>query len=201
VRPIFAETVGTDGNTPSALLEELASAVVDTINAGARLINLSAAPAQPSNKGEHQLEAALSYAAKSNVIVVVAAGNQGIVGGSVITRHPWTIPVASCDRQGRVMAASNLGASIGRHGLTAPGKEIVSLAANGGQQTFAGTSVAVPFVVGAIALLWSEFPRSSAAQIRLVITQAYGRRRTSIVPPLLDAWAAYSAMKRDRFWR
>jgi subtilisin family serine protease len=194
IRPIFAETASANSDMPSAKPEELASAIVDTVNAGARLINLSAAVSQPSANGEGELEEALNYAARRNVIVVVAAGNQGTVGSSVITRHPWVIPVAACDPQGRMMAASNLGSSIGRNGLTAPGNQITSLAADGKPQTFGGTSAAVPFVVGAIALLWSEFSSASAAQIKLAVTQAGGRRRKAIAPPLLNAWSAFEAM-------
>jgi hypothetical protein len=52
----------------------------------------------------------------------------------------------------------------------------------------------VPFVTGAIALLWSEFPAASAAQIKLAVTQAAMPRRASVVPPLLDAWAAYQVL-------
>jgi len=194
VRPIFAETASANGDMPSAKPEELAQAIVETVNAGAGLINLSAAITQPSANGERELEEALNYAARRNVIVVVAAGNQGTVGSSVITRHSWTIPVAACDLQGRMMAASNLGSSIGRHGLTAPGDEITSLAADGKPQTFGGTSAAVPFVTGAIALLWSEFPGANAAHVKLAIMQAGGQRRKTIAPPLLDAGAAFDAM-------
>jgi len=194
VRPIFAETAPVNGDMPSAKPEELAQAIAETVNAGARVINLSAAVSQPSANGERELEEALNYAARRNVIVVVAAGNQGTVGSSVITRHPWVIPVAACDIQGRIMAASNLGSSIGRHGLTAPGDNITSLAANSKPQTFGGTSAAVPFVAGAIALLWSEFPSASAAQVKLAVTQPGGLRRRAIAPPLLDAWAAFAAM-------
>jgi len=198
VRPIFPETVSTSGDMPSAMPEELASAIVETVNAGARLINLSAPLARSSPKGEHELEEALAYATKRSVIIVVAAGNQGAVGSSVITRHPWVIPVAACDLQHRVMAESNLGNSIGRHGLMAPGDNITSLGTNGKPQTSGGTSAATPFVSGAIALLWSEFPSSSATQIKLAIAQACARRQTSVTPPLLNAWAAYSAMNSAR---
>jgi subtilisin family serine protease len=193
VRPIFAEAPSA-GYMPSAVPQELASAIVDTINAGARLINLSASVARPSADGERKLNEALDYAVKHNAIVVVAAGNQGTVGSSIITRHPWAIPIASCDLNGRMMAESNLGSSIGRNGLTAPGDNITSLGTNGKPQISGGTSAAVPFVVGAIALLWSEFPEASAAQIKLAITQSAAQRRRAIAPPLLDAWAAYGAM-------
>jgi subtilisin family serine protease len=194
VRPIFSEVVSTNGDMPSALPEELASAIIETVNAGARLINLSAALARTSNKGERELEEALSYAARHNVIVVVAAGNQGIVGSSVVTRHPWTIPVAACDLQGRPTAESNLGSSIGRQGLTAPGKNITSLGTNGKPQTSGGTSAAVPFVTGTIALLWSDFPNASASAVKLAVTGMGRQPRKTVVPPLLDAWGAYQVL-------
>jgi subtilisin family serine protease len=52
VRPIFAETASGNGQMPSATPQELAEAIIDCINAGARVINLSAALVQPSTKGE-----------------------------------------------------------------------------------------------------------------------------------------------------
>jgi hypothetical protein len=39
---------------------------------------LSVAIAQPSSRGERELEEALNHAAKREVIVVTAAGNQGL---------------------------------------------------------------------------------------------------------------------------
>jgi subtilisin family serine protease len=196
LRPIFTENKNGNGPMPSASPDELAKAITDAIGAGANVINLSAALTNPSLRGERQLEQALDYAAQRGVLVVAAAGNQSTVGSSGITRHPWVIPVAGCDSQGRPTRESNLGSSIGRWGLAAPGENIVSLGADGKPQTSAGTSAAAPFVTGAIALLWSEFPKATAAQIKLAIRQA-GRQRRSITPPLLDAWTAYEAMSRN----
>ena len=182
---------------PSATPEELATAITEAIRAGANVINLSAALTQPSSRGEHRLEQALDYAALRGVLVVAAAGNQGTVGSSAITRHPWVIPVIGCDLQGRPTAESNLGSSIGRWGLAAPGEDITSLGTDGKPRTFGGTSAAAPFVTGAIALLWSEFPSASAAQIKLAVTQAGRLSRRTIAPPVLDAWAAYEAMSSN----
>lgn len=179
---------------PSATPEELAAAIIETIEAGARVINLSAALAQPSPKGQRELEEALDHAARRGVIVVAAAGNQGAIGSSAITRHQWVISVVACDLRGRPMSQSNLGSSIGRRGLSAPGAEITSLGVNGAPLTFGGTSAATPFVTGTIALLWSEFPAATATEVKFTATQAYTRRRITIVPPLLDAWAAYQVM-------
>ena len=69
---------------------------------------------------------------------------------------------------------------------------ITSLGAEGRPLTLGGTSVAVPFVTGATALLWSAFPYASAASIKLAATEAW--RRPTIVPPLLNAAAAYDAL-------
>ena len=158
------------------------------------MINLSLALAQPSINGIRALEEAFDQAVRRGVIVVAAAGNQGALGSSAITRHPWVIPVVACDDRGRPMNDSNLGGSIGRRGLSAPGAGVTSLAAEGEPLTLGGTSVAAPFVTGAIALLWSEFSGASAGQIKLAVTQASLRRRASVVPPLLDAEAAYRAL-------
>ena len=201
LRPIFPETVNGNGQMPSATPEELAEAIIESVEAGARVINLSSALVQPSLKGESKLEEALNHAAQRGVITVAAAGNQGTVGSSAITRHPWVIPVAACDIQARPLSESNLGSSIGRRGLSAPGENITSLGTNGKPQTFGGTSAAAPFVTGAIALLWSEFPAASAAQIKLAVTQAGTRRRGTIAPPLLDAWSAYQLMASARSGR
>jgi subtilisin family serine protease len=196
IRPIFAESTLGREHMPSATPKELAAAVIECIDAGVRVINLSLALAQPSTKGEQSLEEALNQAVRQSVIVVAAAGNQGTLGSSAITRHPWVIPVVACDLRGRPMNESNLGSSIGRRGLTAPGDAITSLSAEGQPLTLGGTSVAVPFVTGTIALLWSEFPTATAAEVKFATTQAYIPRRTTVVPPLLDAWAAYQVMRR-----
>ena len=194
VHPIFKEGAPGNGALPSATPAELAEAIVECIEAGARVVNLSAAFAQPSSRGERELKEALDYAARLGVIVVAAAGNQGTLGSSAITRHPWVIPVAACDLRGRPVGQTNLGSSVGQRGLMAPGDGVVSLGAEGEPLALGGTSVAAPFVTGTIALLWSMFPRASVAEVKhSVMMSAYGRR-TTIVPPLLDAWSSYKTM-------
>jgi subtilisin family serine protease len=183
---------------PNAKPEDVALAIIETVNTGARVINLSAALAQPAATGEHALEEALSYAARRNVIVVAAAGNQGTLGSTAITHHPWVIPVAGCDLQGRPAPESNMGNSIGRNGLMAPAREIISLGADGKAQTSGGTSAAAPFVTGTIALLWSEFPSASASLIKRAIRRVEGALRRTLVPPVLDTWAAYQALAAAR---
>jgi len=192
VRPIFAETTSQNRDLPSATPDELATAIIDCIHAGAQVINLSAALTQPSSKGERRLAETLDYSARRGVIVVAAAGNQGTVGGSAITRHPWVIPVIASDLRGRPLSYSNLGNSIGQRGLAAAGEGVTSLAVNDQQRSFGGTSAAAPFVTGAIALLLSIFPKATAAAVKRALTS--GASRTTVVPPLLDASAAYQLL-------
>jgi subtilisin family serine protease len=192
VRPIFTETVAQPAGLPGATLAEAAAAILEAIDAGARVINLSVGLAEQGSGSERAVEQALNAAAQHGVIVVAAAGNQGIVGSSVITRHPWVTSVIACNSSGRVMALSNLGASIGRRGLAAPGENIESLAAAGGTARFSGTSAAVPFVTGTFALLWSAFPMANATSLRLAVIG--GVRRRSVTPPLLNAEAAYQTL-------
>lgn len=194
LRPIFSEATSGQESMPSAKPEELAAAIIECIAEGVHCINLSLALAQLSSKGEHELELALDHAAQRSVMIVAAAGNQSTLGSSAITRHPWVIPVVACNLQGRPLNESNLGNSIGKRGLCAPGDSITSLNAAGQSLTLGGTSVAVPFVTGVIALLYSVFPTATAAQIKLAITQTSLSRRTSVVPPLLDAEAAYQIL-------
>ena len=194
IRPIFADaSVGVEG-MPSATQQQLATAIVECIDRGARIINLSLAVVGRSSHGEELLKDALQQTVKQGVIVVAAAGNQGTLGSSILTGHPWVISVVACDPRGYPTRESNLGRSIGQRGLSAPGDGIASLAAEGGSLTLGGTSVAVPFVTGAIALLLSEFPSASASDVRLAVSQASAARRASVVPPLLDAAAAYQLL-------
>jgi subtilisin family serine protease len=195
IRPVFAEA--TTGNTPipSATPQELAAAIIECIAAGTRCINLSLALAHLSSKGERELEQALDHAAKLGVIIVAAAGNQGTLGSTAITRHPWVIPVVACNLHGMPIYESNLGSSIGRRGLSAPGDAITSLGVDGKPLSLRGTSAAAPFVTGTIGLLWSIFPKATASDLKFAVTQANNVRRTTVTPPLLDAWAAYQYLQ------
>jgi len=194
VRPIFGETTAQAGHTPSATPQQVALAIHECIDAGARVLNFSAAMQKPSITDDRELQDALDHALTRDTIVVVAVGNQGMVGSSAITRHPWVIPVVAYDLSGRPMSQSNLGNSIGKRGLGAPGEGVTSLYSEGELRTWVGTSLAAAFVSGTIALLWSQFPSATAGQIKSAITSAHGQRRTSIVPPLLDAWGAHQRL-------
>ena len=194
IRPIFAEVSSADREMPAAAPIDLAEAIIDCVDTGARVINLSLGLARPSVRTERILDEVLDQAMRRGTIIVAAAGNQGLLGSSTITRNPWVIPVTACDYRGRPTNASNLGASIGCNGLAAPGDSITSIGADRQPVTLGGTSAAVPFVAGAIALLWSEFPAATAMQVKAAVLRATAGSRVSVVPPLLDAAAAFRSL-------
>jgi subtilisin family serine protease len=191
VRPVFDESALEEG-MPSARPEELAAAILDCVGAGARVVNVSAALIQPTFRSEREVEDALDRASAAGAIVVVAAGNQGALRSTSLTRHPGVIPVIAYDLLGTPMNRSNLGRSIGVRGLGAPGEQVTSLSSAGEPLTLNGTSAAAPFVTGAIALLWSEFPAASASEVRRAVART--TRRSSVVPPLLDAGSSYQSL-------
>jgi subtilisin family serine protease len=192
IRPIFSEVVS--GAGPSSTPDELAAAILETVDGGAGVLNLSVDLVETYSNGYSRLDDALSYAAKRGVLVVAAAGNRGMVGGSALTRHPWVLPVVASDKTGKPAARSDLGGSIGKWGLMAPGENITSLGADGRPLSLSGTSGAAPFVTGALALLFSEFPKASASQVKHAVMRSAGSRRGGIVPPMLNAWAAYQSL-------
>jgi subtilisin family serine protease len=197
VRPIFSEAPPV-GMAPSASPAQLAAAIVDCVDAGARLLNLSVALTGPAFGADRELGEALEHARRRGVLVITAAGNQGIVGSSMITRHRWVVPVIAYARSGRPLAPSNLGRAIGLGGLGGPGDRVSSIAPDGRPTVSSGTGVAAPFVAGSAALLWSLFPGAGAADIKRALLDSGGGRRTAIIPPLLNAWMAYQILSEGR---
>jgi hypothetical protein len=85
IRPTFSETTHRREQMPSASPQELAAAILECIDAGVRVINLSLTLAQPSTHDEQAVEEAL-HQALGSVIVVAASGNQRTLTSSAITR-------------------------------------------------------------------------------------------------------------------
>jgi subtilisin family serine protease len=194
IRPMFADRSGAThaGRVPEATPDELAAAIHECLQAGARLINISAALLRPALHPEPALTEGLNAAMRQGALIVAAAGNQGSIGATAITGHPWAIPVTACDQWGWPATYANLGRSIGRRGVRAPGEGVTSLAPTGATAIIGGSSVAAPLVTGAIALLWSEFPAATAAGIRLALGRAH--RQRGLAPPLFNAEQARRAL-------
>jgi subtilisin family serine protease len=201
LNPIFREETNITNNKdiifPSPTPKELSRAIIETIDAGAQVINLSLGLSSSSLTVYDKLQQAYDYALHKGVIIVVAAGNQGNIGNISLINHQWLIPVAACDENNRLDSLSNFGPSIGNRGLMAPGVNITSTYPGGQYTRMSGTSFAAPFVTGGIALLWSIFPNAAPAAIIHSITTGTSFKRRSIIPPVLDAEAAWNKLKNS----
>jgi membrane-anchored mycosin MYCP len=172
----------------------LALAVMRAVALGATVINISEAACFPASSDEAgggaDLQAAVHFAADSDVVVVAAAGNTGEQGGCRPANTPGRPPdtVASpawFDED--VLTVGAIGADGEPAAFTlggpwvdvaAPGTGIVSLrpvpgsggltsvtATPRGLEPIQGTSFAAPYVAGLAALVRQRFPRLSARQV------------------------------------
>ena len=191
LHPVLTQPALPSTGPMTASASTVANAVINCVEAGVHVINLSVAEVHPPFVDDPHLGAALDYAAQHGVLVVAAAGNQGAVSGSSIVRHPWVIPVLPCTIDGLPLTQSNLGGSIARRGLMAPGIGIVGTTVGSQPAHMAGSSIAAPLVTGTIGLLLSQLPRVPAGEIRFAVAAGLGKRRKTLIPPLLDAWSTF----------
>lgn len=132
---------------------------------GAQVINASWGTSIPSRL----LLESLERARNANVLVVAAAGNERR-NLDVIPFYPASVQldnvlaVGATDLDDRLASFSNFGART--VGVGAPGVGILSTWLNGGYRYLSGTSMAVPQVVGAAALLYGMRSSSNHASIR-----------------------------------
>ena len=168
ILPIKA--LDSDGNGNAFVV---ARAIFHATDAGADVINLSLGTTARSRI----IEDAVQYAQAHGVIVVAAAGNSGADGRA---EYPaaldQVIAVGATDSKGKP-AASTRNAQAGfnttasRIDISAPGMEIKSAfprgvqSVNSGYATWSGTSMASPWVAGAVALLLEEQQGLSANQV------------------------------------
>jgi type VII secretion-associated serine protease mycosin len=136
------------------------------VDNGASIINISVSNHQdlPADRE------AVSYALSHDVLIVVAAGNEGVNSIDFPAKYPGVLTVGGVDDDGVIWTKSNSGPEVL---LTAPATRIVSASSPGNKLRLGtGTSDSAALVSGAAALLRSKFPDLTAGQIvnRLVKT-------------------------------
>jgi hypothetical protein len=172
-----------DAHSPSASVDELATAIAKAVNAGARLINLSLAILGDEQQNNARLAAALDFAAASGAVLVVAAGNQGRLAMGQLLSHPVVIPVVAADASQSLLPESNFGPAIFRRGVAALGR-MPGYAPGGGITVMSGTSVATAVATGILAQVWSEYPDIDSATLRSAVADLGPRSGSK--PPILD---------------
>jgi hypothetical protein len=146
---------------------DVTTAIYDAVRSGDRVINMSlsnfSCPVDPSDCGPDPDEAAaVEYALVHNVVVVGAAGNDGLDAPTYPASYPGVLAVAATDNNRVVQAFSQFGHSAN---IAAPGLDIVSTWNDGGVHLLSGTSMATPQVSAAAALMIAHDPKLSGPQI------------------------------------
>ncbi len=153
----------------------VAEAIRYAVDEGARVINLSLSFDHPIAS----VERALRYAGEHDVLVVVAAGNEGqstaIYPAQYSRNLENVIAVGAHDRSDRRATFSNRVGTSGVVQVDAPGVGIRSTQPDGSYATWFGTSMATPHVSGVAALASSAYPHLPVRLLRTAIVQLANR--------------------------
>lgn len=155
--------------------KDVANAIRYAVDNGADIINMSFGKSYSPEIG--YVQQAIEYAAKHEVLMVHAAGNDGedidslanfpspiVTDGS---SSPYFITVGASGWQGtQELAASFSNYGISTVDLFAPGVDIYSTMPNQRYELSNGTSMAAPVVSGVLALLMQYFPEYSPLEIK-----------------------------------
>jgi subtilisin family serine protease len=106
---IVASIYGQDGNgelLPCSQLD-LARAITEIVEAGARVVNISGGELSGATEPEPLLSRAFDLCVARDVLVVAAAGNDGCACSHIPASAPTVLAVGAVDHGGRPMGFSN----------------------------------------------------------------------------------------------
>jgi hypothetical protein len=134
---------------------------------GVKVINLSWGGYWP----DPYIADAIQYAIGKEILVVAAAGNEDTDEPMYPAAYPnvlavgatdWMWGESACDWGVKKTCFSNYGDYVD---IAAPGQMILSTVPRGGYESWAGTSMASPYVAGAAALVWGKWPTLTRQQV------------------------------------
>ena len=146
----------------------LAEAIVDAVDAGAGVINISLGTADKTSS--HVIDDALRYASKAGVIVVAAAGNAGNDQPQYPAQNRDVLSVTSLEGEADELAPfASWGGWVD---LATPADRVAGPVPGGGYAWWAGTSMAAPQVAGQAALIHALDPQLKAKQSLKALTKS-----------------------------
>lgn len=158
----------------AARASALARAIRYAVGEGARILNVSLNGEATTS----ELTDAVRFAGEQGATIVASAGNDGRdieaqPSYPVSLPDPAILGVTATTKQGGLLQAANHGSrSVD---LAAPGALILSTARGSRYDLTAGTSMAAPFVAGALALLSAARPDLSQPQLREALLASSAR--------------------------
>jgi len=102
------------------------------------------------------------------ILVIAAAGNRGMGEETELypARYPEAISVGAVDEEHQRADFSSVGSGLD---LVAPGVDIVSTSLDDGYEKRSGTSIAVPHIAGAAAVIWSKNKNLKNEEVREIL--------------------------------
>lgn len=174
--------------------KDIAMGIRYAVDNGARIINCSFGKAfSPNSEWVHE---AIKYAASKNVLIVHAAGNDGL---DIDRAENTNYPNDYGNNQGQEIAdnvivvgsltqnyGSEMISSFSNYGQTnvdvfAPGSGIYSTMPGNAYKSQGGTSMAAPAVSGVAALILSYYPKLTAPQVKKIIMQSGLSSKASVI--------------------
>jgi hypothetical protein len=147
------------GDATGIACSESVDAILDSVIAGASVINMSyGSPEQCFAQ-----ELALGLARTNDVVSVAASGNEFEVGNapSFPAASPHVLSVAATDPAGNSAAFSTANAAVD---VSAPGEQVVAAVPGGGHALVDGTSFSAPIVSGVVGWVRDSRPQLDAGQ-------------------------------------
>ena len=157
------KVLGSDGTgTYNQVIEGIEWAIDNKMN----IVSMSFTGTEESEA----LHRAIKEAEAAGIMMVAAAGNKGL--GEETEMYPALYPeVISVGATTKSNVRANLSSTGENLDIVAPGVDIRSTTKNGSYGNLSGTSMAVPHVVGAAAVLWSQNKTADSMKIEELIIE------------------------------
>ncbi|MEO9570541.1 MAG: S8 family serine peptidase [Polaribacter sp.] len=173
--------------------KDVALGIRYAVDNGAKVINTSFGKAFSPNK--EWVYEAIKYAAKNDVLIVNAAGNDGknIDIEKTFPNDSEDLTTEISDNVLTIGAMSanyneKLPASFSNYGkinvdVFAPGVQVNSTTPENGYAKFSGTSMAAPATAGVAALIRSYYPKLSASQVKHILMNSGTKINFDVIKP------------------
>ena len=183
-----------------AFPSDAAPGVVWAADNGADILNMSFGWNDDAPGGLEVLHDAIRYAHESGLLLVASTGNSSSIDVNYPAAFPEVIAVGATDNRDKLWANSTQGPEVS---VVAPGKDILTLMSDPFDPDTLygfsnGTSFAAPFVSGAAAVIWSEYPELTNEELRDLLQRtavdggpagfddSYGHGRVDLLLALLE---------------
>lgn len=167
----------------------LAKGIIEAVDRGALIINVSLG----TDGDSWVVRNAVEYSAANNVVIVAAVGNDGRSNILYPARYSSVVAVTSVDALGQHLPFANEGPEVD---VAAPGYDVLTAWPGEQLAVLSGTSLAVPFVVGAVALFTPPDGNANDA-VDLLLTNSKDAGNTGWDPEFGNGNANIGGMQRS----